>query len=100
MFSAFPRKVSSKTEASFLNHLVRFIARNTGANPNTRTGVVPNDMSPEGVIDLGTIRGARTQLVQRPRLADLVRSRPSGLAFGGTDLFEVRTRIQGTARFV
>ncbi|MGB3910544.1 MAG: hypothetical protein WBL06_08755 [Pseudolysinimonas sp.] len=69
-------------------------------NPNTRTGVVPNDMSPEGVIDLGTIRGARTQLVQRPRLADLVRSRPSGLAFGGTDLFEVRTRIQGTARFV
>jgi hypothetical protein len=62
--------------------------------------VVPDNASPEGVIDLGTIRGARTLLVQRPRLADLVRTRPSGLAFGGTDLFEVRTRIQGAARFV
>jgi hypothetical protein len=62
--------------------------------------VVPDDASPEGVIDLGKIRGARTVLVQRPRLADLVRSRPTGLAFGGTDIFEVRTRIQGAARFV
>jgi hypothetical protein len=62
--------------------------------------VVPDDSSPQGVIDLGTTRGARTVLVQRPRLADLVRSRPAGLAFGGTDLFEVRTRIQGAARFV
>jgi hypothetical protein len=62
--------------------------------------VVPDDMSPEGVIDLGSIRGARTVLMQRPRLADLVRSRPAGLAFGGTDLFEVRTRIQGAAQFV
>lgn len=62
--------------------------------------VVPDDTSPEGVIELGTIRRARTLLVQRPRLADLVRTRPSGLAFGGTDLFEVRTRIQGAAHFV
>lgn len=62
--------------------------------------VIPDDASPEGVIDLGKIRGTRTVLAQRPRLADLVRSRPTGLAFGGTDLFEVRTRIQSAARFV
>ena len=62
--------------------------------------VVPDDASPEGVMSLGTIRGAQTLLVQRPRLADLVRTRPAGLAFGGTDLFEVRTRVQSTARFV
>lgn len=61
--------------------------------------VVPDDASPEGVVDLGTIRGARAVLVQRPRLADLVRTLPSGLAFGGTDLFEVRTRIQSAVRF-
>jgi hypothetical protein len=51
-------------------------------------------------MSLGTIRGAQTLLVQRPRLADLVRTRPAGLAFGGTDLFEVRTRVQSAARFV
>lgn len=62
--------------------------------------VIPDDMSPSGAIDLGTIRGARTVLVQRSRLADLVRTRPSGPAFGGTDLFEVRTRIQSAVRFV
>jgi hypothetical protein len=62
--------------------------------------VVPDDTSPEGVVTLGTIRGARTLLVQRSRLADLVQTRPDGHAFGGTDLFEVRTRVQGAARFV
>jgi hypothetical protein len=62
--------------------------------------VVPDDTSPEGVVALGSIRGARTLLVQRSRLADLVQTRPDGRAFGGTDLFEVRTRVQGAARFV
>lgn len=62
--------------------------------------VVPDDTSPEGVAALGTIRGARTLLVQRSRLADLVQTRPDGHAFGGTDLFEVRTRVQSAARFV
>jgi hypothetical protein len=62
--------------------------------------VIPDDTSAQGVIDVGAIRGARTVLVQRPRLADLVRTLPSGLAFGGTDLFEVRTRIQAAVRYV
>jgi hypothetical protein len=62
--------------------------------------VVADDTSPEGVIELGSIRGATTYLVQRARLANLVGQRSSGLAFGGTDLFEVRTRVQSAARFV
>lgn len=62
--------------------------------------VVADDASPEGVIELGSFRGATTYLVQRSRLAHLVGQRPSGLAFGGTDLFEVRTRVQSAARFV
>jgi hypothetical protein len=62
--------------------------------------VIPDDMSPEGVVTLGSIRGATTFLVQRVRLAHLVGARPSGPAFGGTDLFEVRTRVQSAARFV
>jgi len=39
-------------------------------------------------------------LVERPRLADLVRRGIPGVGIGGTDLFEVRTRVQAAARFV
>ena len=62
--------------------------------------VVPDAGSPDGVISVGSIRGAQTLLVPRSRLANVVQTRPEGLAFGGTDLFEVRTRIQSAARFV
>jgi hypothetical protein len=62
--------------------------------------VVPDDTAPEGVVTIGSIRGATTFLVERSRLANLLGSRQPGLAFGGTDLFEVRTRVQGAVRFV
>lgn len=62
--------------------------------------VVPDDASPDGVIAVGTLRGAHTLLVQRSRVPNVVQTRAAGLAFGGTDLFEVRTRIQSAARFV
>jgi hypothetical protein len=62
--------------------------------------VVPDAGSPDGVVTVGKIRGAQTLLVPRSRLANVVQTRPEGLAFGGTDLFEVRTRIQSAARFV
>lgn len=62
--------------------------------------VIPDDTGPEGVVSVGTIRGAQTFLVERARVANLVSTRPAGLAFGGTDLFEVRTRVQSAVRFV
>jgi hypothetical protein len=62
--------------------------------------VVPDDSSPEGVVALGSIRGSQTLLVQRSRLANLVRIGVPGVAVGGTDLFEVRTRVHAAARFV
>ncbi len=62
--------------------------------------VVPDDTAPEGVVPVGAIRGATTFLVERPRLAHLLGTRPPGVAFGGTGLFEVRTRVQSAARFV
>jgi hypothetical protein len=62
--------------------------------------VVPDDASPESVMALGSIRGAQTLLVQRSRLANLVRIGVPGVGVGGTDLFEVRTRVQAAARFV
>jgi hypothetical protein len=62
--------------------------------------VVPDGASPEGVIPLGSVRGAAALLVQRPRLVDLVRTGIPGVGTGGTDLFEVRTRVAGAARFI
>ncbi|CAN5137973.1 hypothetical protein BH11ACT3_BH11ACT3_17790 [soil metagenome] len=62
--------------------------------------VVPDGASAEGVISLGALRGTQMLLVQRPRLVDLVRTGFPGVGVGGTDLFEVRTRVQAAARFV
>ena len=62
--------------------------------------VVGDGESPEGVESIGKVRGAQALLVQRPRLAHLVRTGVHGVGIGGTDLFEVRTRVQGAARFV
>ncbi|HWM34578.1 MAG TPA: DnaJ domain-containing protein [Pseudolysinimonas sp.] len=62
--------------------------------------VVPDGDSPEEVMPLGSVRGAQALLVQRPRLADLVRRGLSGVGTGGTDLFEVRTRVADAVRYV
>jgi hypothetical protein len=62
--------------------------------------VVPDGDAPEGVVPMGSVRGAAALLVERPRLADLVRGGVPGVGIGGTDLFEVRTRVQAAAAFV
>ena len=65
--------------------------------------VVPDNGIPDGVPGvekLGSIRGATTLLVQRSRLPNLLRSGVPGVGVGGTDLFELRTRVQNAARFV
>lgn len=62
--------------------------------------VVDDGASPEGVEAIGKVRSARAFLVQRPRLAHFVRTGVPGVGTGGTDIFELRTRVQGAARFV
>jgi hypothetical protein len=62
--------------------------------------VVGDGASAEGVLPIGKVRGAPALLVQRPRLAHLVRTGVPGVGIGGTDLFELRTRVQAAARFV
>jgi len=46
------------------------------------------------------VRGAQGMLVQRSRLVNLIRTGLPGVGVGGTDLFEVRTRLQASIRFV
>jgi hypothetical protein len=62
--------------------------------------VVPDGASAEGVMPLGSVRGMPALLVQRPRLAHLVRTGLPGVGTGGTDLFEVRTRVASAVQYV
>jgi hypothetical protein len=62
--------------------------------------VVPDGGSLDELADLGAVRGARALLVQRPRLAHLVRTGITGVGTGGTDLFEVRTRVAEAVQYV
>jgi hypothetical protein len=78
----------------------RAFAREARVKFSALVVVVPDDASPEGVIDLGSVRGAQALLVQRPRLVDLVRTGLPGVGTGGTDLFEVRTRVASAVQYV
>jgi len=61
--------------------------------------VAPESDAPR-VVDLGQVRGSRALLVPHPQLAHVVRTGIPGVGTGGTDLFELRSRIQAVVRFV
>jgi hypothetical protein len=78
----------------------RWFARAARVKFSAVVVVVPDGASPEGVMALGSVRGSQALLVQRPRLVDLVRNGLPGVGTGGTDLFELRTRVAGAVQFV
>ncbi|MGV8885148.1 MAG: J domain-containing protein [Microbacteriaceae bacterium] len=63
--------------------------------------VVPDDAIPESLVEVGKVRGLPAVVVHRSRLPGLLRS---GLddddPVGGNELFDARTRLQSTVRFV
>lgn len=61
--------------------------------------VVPESDAP-ALHDLGSVRGARALLIPQPQLAHVIRTGIPGVGTGGTDLFELRSRIQTVVRFV
>lgn len=62
-------------------------------------GVVAPEQDAPRLVDLGSVRGARALLIPAPQLAHVVRTGIPGVGTGGTDLFELRTRIQSAVRF-
>jgi curved DNA-binding protein CbpA len=63
--------------------------------------VVPDEATDAGLTLVGRIRGVPGALVQRSRLPELLRDGlPGTPAVGGSELFEVRTRLQSVVRFV
>jgi hypothetical protein len=63
--------------------------------------VVPDDATDAGLTLAGRMRGVPAALVQASRLPELLRDGlPGTPAVGGSELFEVRTRLQAAIRFV
>jgi hypothetical protein len=63
--------------------------------------VVPDEASEAGLILAGRQRGIPTALVQRSRLAELMRDGiPGTPPVGGSEVFEIRTRLQAAVTFV
>lgn len=61
--------------------------------------VVPDDALDVPVLDLGPVKGMPARAVRQSVLGSVVRSGLGGPAIGGTDLFDVRERIQSSVRF-
>jgi curved DNA-binding protein CbpA len=63
--------------------------------------IVPDADADAGLTLVGRIRGVPAALVQRSRLPELMREGlPGTPPVGGSELFEIRTRLQSTVRFV
>ena len=62
--------------------------------------VVEDAHAEDSLTELKSFRGAQGLLVQRSRLVNLIRTGLPGVGVGGTDLSEVRTRLQQAVRFV
>lgn len=63
--------------------------------------VLPDDDLAQAVTPLGTSRGVPVVVVRRSALAMVLRQGvPQARAIGGNELFDVRTRLQQTVRFV
>ena len=63
--------------------------------------VIPDDAFPESLTEVGKVRGLPAVLVHRSRLPGLMRSGiDNDDPVGGNELFDARTRLQATVRFV
>jgi hypothetical protein len=63
--------------------------------------VLPDEALGEALAVLGSIRGAATVVVRQSQLPSLLRNGiPGARVVGGNELFDVRTRLQSTVRFV
>jgi curved DNA-binding protein CbpA len=80
---------------------VRSVARAAHVRFDAIVIVVPDGDTDAGLTLAGRIRGVPTALVARSRLPELMRDGlPGTPAVGGSELFEIRTRLQAVIRFV
>ena len=79
----------------------RVIARSAGVRFSGAMVVLPDDDVLEAVTELGKMRGTPVALVTRSALTTLLRRGiPGAREVGGTELFDIRTRLQQRVRHV
>jgi hypothetical protein len=79
----------------------RFISRAARVRFDAVIIIVPDDDTDAGLTLAGRIRGVPTALVARSRLPELMRDGlPGSPPVGGSELFEIRSRLQAVVRFV
>ena len=79
---------------------VRAVARSARVRFGGAILVLPDDDLAQATTPLGAIRGTTVVVARRSTLRPLLRSGvPGSRTIGGTELFDVRTRIQQTVRF-
>jgi curved DNA-binding protein CbpA len=79
----------------------RGIARSARIRFDALVIVVPDEDSDAGLTLAGRLRGVPTALVARSRLPELLRDGlPGTPPVGGSELFEIRSRLQAAVRFV
>ena len=79
----------------------RSLARTARVKFSTLIVVAPDDATPAPMIELSKIRGVPAVLVQHSALPNFLRTGlPNASAVGGNELFDVRTRLQSSVRFV
>ncbi|MCU1509867.1 MAG: molecular chaperone DnaJ [Glaciihabitans sp.] len=79
----------------------KLVARSARVRFSALLIVLPDDALDTPVVVLGSVRGATTAAVRRSQLPAVLRNGVDDKTeIGGTDLFEVRTRLQAAIRFV
>jgi hypothetical protein len=79
----------------------RVVARSAGVRFSGAIVVLPDDAVLDAITDLGKVRGTPVALVTRSALTTLLRRGITGAReVGGTELFDIRTRLQQRVRHV
>lgn len=80
---------------------MRVVARAARVRFGGAIVVLPDDDVAEPIQELGRVRGVPVAVVARSALSTVLRRGVTGVrAVGGTEVFDVRTRLQQTVRFV
>lgn len=92
--------VSGQPIADLLGRM-RVVAKAAGVRFSGAIVVLPDEDLPTAIDELGRVRGTPVAVVARSALSTVLRRGITGArAVGGNELFDVRTRLQQTARFV
>ena len=79
----------------------RYVAHAARVKFGAAVVVLPDEDLPQAITELGRIRGVPVAVVSRSGLSTALRRGISGgRDIGGNELFDVRTRLQATVRFV